>query len=205
MLEQSFITAIDAALNKALALDPELPAKLADFSGKVICLDFTGINKQLFLLPENGRIRVLTQYDGDVDVTISGPPAGIIKMLIKPDVASLLLKGEVEITGDTRLGNAFKALFREMDINWQQPLAEIIGDSATQGIEIGLSRFTQWWRKSSTAFGLSMSEYLQEESRDVVSGAELDDFIQQVDALRNDVERFELKLQMALQENKPSC
>ncbi len=200
MLEHSFHTAINTAFNKALSLDPELPEKLAIFSGKVICLYFTGVGKQLYLLPENAHINVLTKYDGEADVCIRGTPLAIIKMLMKPDVTGLLLKGEVEISGDTRLGNAFKSLFREMEIDWQQPLAEIVGDSATQEIENGFNQFNQWCRKSAAAFGLSLSEYLQEESRDMVGEAEVENFTQQVDRLRDDIDRFEYRLTMTLQE-----
>ena len=42
--------------------------------------------------------------------------------------------------------------------------------------------------------GGSMGEYLQEESRDVVSGAEMGMFYQQVDKLRDDTERLKARI-----------
>lgn len=197
MLEETF----SAAINRAMALDPELPEKLGKFAGKVISLHFIGPEKTVYLLVDQNRINALMQYDDQPDVTISGSPVAMVKMMLKPNVASLLLKGEVEIKGDTRLGNAFKKLLREMEINWQQPLAEIIGDSATQGIETGLLQFNQWCKKSTNAFGLDVSEYLQEERRDVVSEAELEQFNRQVDELRNVTDRLEMKLKKITQDN----
>ena len=41
----------------------------------------------------------------------------------------------------------------------------------------------------------SFSEYLQEESRDVVTGTELEIFNDAVDKLRNDVDRLAAKVQ----------
>ena len=200
-----FEQTLTAAINRALALDPELPAKLAAFSGKVIVLHFTGVDKKLFLLPDNNTIRVATDYEGAIDVCMSGTPLSMIKMLMRPNVAAMLLKGEVEISGDTRLGNRFKALLRDMDINWQQPLSQYIGDAATQSLETGINRFQQWRRKSLSSFGLSLSEYVQEESRDVVTGAELEIFNRQVDTLRDDVMRFEARLEQYLQNRERKC
>ncbi len=186
--------ALTTAINKALALDPELSEKMAILAGRVISLHFKGIDKTLYFLPDNHHLQVLTYYDGNVDTGISGTPLSVIKMLVKPNVATMLLKGEVEISGDTHLGNTFKKLFREMEINWQQPLSQIIGDSATQGLEQSVKHFNQWWSKSFSSLGQDASEYLQEESRDVVTEAEQEIFNQQVDTLRNDIDRLEARL-----------
>ncbi len=186
--------ALTTAINKALALDPELSEKMTILAGRVISLYFKGIDKTLYFLPDNHHLQVLTYYDGNVDTGISGTPLSVIKMLVKPNVATMLLKGEVEISGDTHLGNTFKKLFREMEINWQQPLSQIIGDSATQGLEQSVKHFNQWWSKSFSSLGQDASEYLQEESRDVVTEAEQEIFNQQVDTLRNDIDRLEARL-----------
>jgi len=47
-------------------------------------------------------------------------------------------------------------------------------------------------------------EYLQEESRDIVSGAEIDMFNQQVDILRNDVDRLEARVDRLTDVNSQS-
>jgi len=190
-LEQS----IDSALNKALALDPELPAKLIAFSGKVISIHFKDIDKTLYLLPEDNHIRVLSHYDGDVDTRMSGSPISIMKMMMTPNVATLLLKGEVEISGDTRLGNEFKKLFREMQLDWQQPLSKIIGDNATQVVELKSKKMHSWLKKSFSSTSNSLSEYFQEESRDIVTETELEIFNQQVDDVRNNTDRLQARYQ----------
>ncbi len=191
---------INTALNKILALDPEVPEKLNAFSGKVIQIHLTIIEKDLFLVPEGDRIQVHTSYDGEVNTCISGSPMAIMKMMVKPDVATMLLSGEVEITGDTRPGNALKKLFREMELDWQQPVSGIIGDAATQQLETGTKKFNTWGRKALSSFNSSVSEYLQEESRDIVTGTELEIFNQQVDDLRDDTERLQARLTAILKQ-----
>jgi len=195
LLEQSIDNVLDSVFNKALSLDPELPAKLGIFSGKVISIHFKEINKTLFLLPENNHIRVLSHYDGHVDTQMSGSPVSIMKMMIKPNVATMLLKGEVEISGDTRLGNAFKKLFREMRLDWQQAVSKMIGDSATQIVDSKSKKIQAWAKKSLSSTSHSLSEYLQEESKDIVTETELEIFNQQVDDLRHHSDRLQARYQ----------
>lgn len=194
MTEELLQQAINRVLEKALTLDPELPEKLAAFNGKVIAVHFKYLEKTFYLMVEDESLRVSGFFDGDADVTISGTPIAIMKMIVQPNVATLLLKGEIEISGDTRLGNNFKKLFREMELNWQQPVAGIIGDGATWQLESGLGRLNNWARKSVASFGLGFSEYFQEESRDIVTETELEIFNHQVDRLRDDTERLQARL-----------
>ena len=119
---------IETVINRYLALDPELLDKLAQFDGKVIKLEMTGINKSFYMLPSERGMQVFTEYEGTADTVLRGTPVSLFKMGLVSNVANLLLKGEIEITGDTRLGHQFKNVFSQMDIDWSEPLADIVGD-----------------------------------------------------------------------------
>ena len=185
---------LEAAINRYLALDPEMLDKLAQFNGKVIKLEMTGINKTLYMLPNDSGIQVLNEYDGSVDTVLRGTPVSLFKMGLVSNAANLLLKGEIEITGDTRLGHQFKNVFSQMDIDWSEPLANLLGDSlANQIFQSGIS-FSQWGKDTVKSVSMSFSEYLQEESRDVVTETELMLFNNAVDQLRDDVDRLQAKV-----------
>jgi ubiquinone biosynthesis protein UbiJ len=95
---------VETAINRYLALDPEMLDKMEEFSGKVIKLEIIGLNKTLYMLPDSRGIRVRTEYEGEADTTLRGTPISLFKMGLAANAAKLLLKGEVEISGDTRLG-----------------------------------------------------------------------------------------------------
>ena len=191
---------LQTVLNKALALDPELPSRLQAFEGKIIALEFTGVNQTVYLLPREGGIEVKRQIDGEPDATLRGSPIAMCKMGLSRDVAPLLLKGEVEIIGDMRLGRAFKAMLAEMDIDWEEQLSHITGDVLAHELVRQGKKFLQWGKTSGESLALDISEYLQEESRDVVTAAELQQFYDDVDELHADVERFAAKLKHYAQE-----
>lgn len=185
---------LETVINHYLALDPEMLGKLAQFEGKVIKLEMTGINKTLYMLPNESGIQVLTEYEGSADTVLRGTPISLFKMGLVSNAANLLLKGEVEITGDTRLGHQFKNIFSQMDIDWSEPLAEMVGDSLAYQIQQSGNKLGHWGKATLNSVSASFSEYLQEESRDVVTDTELDIFNDAVDQLRDDVDRLQARI-----------
>ncbi len=185
---------IETALNRYLALDPEMLDKMGDFSGKVIKLDIIGVNKVLYMLPDSRGIQVRTEHEGEVDTTLRGTPISLFKMGLVPNAAKLLLKGEVEISGDTRLGHQFKNVFSQIDIDWSEPLADLVGDAFAYQIQQSGKKISGWGKDTIESVSRSFSEYLQEESRDVVTETELNIFNADVDRLRNDVDRLQAKI-----------
>jgi ubiquinone biosynthesis protein UbiJ len=181
---------LETALNNYLALDPEAPGKLQAFDGKVICIDIRGPNRKLYLLINDKRITVSRKHDTEPDASISGSPAALVKLGVHRDSAPLFFAGEVEIRGDTRLGRRFKSLLAEMEIDWEEHLSRLIGDIAAHRMVSVFNEVINWSTSAASNLTDDGGEYLQEESRDVVSGAEMEIFFQQVERLRDDTERL---------------
>jgi ubiquinone biosynthesis protein UbiJ len=187
---------LETVINHYMALDPEMQDKLAAFRGKVIKLEMKGLNKEFYLFPGDDGMQVKTEYDGTADTVLSGSPASLFKMSMVPDASGMLLKGEVEISGDTRLGHQFKNIFTQMDIDWSEQLARLVGDSAAYQLQQSGKKLVQWGKQAVNSVAMTTGEYLQEESRDVVTETELEIFCEAVDRLRDDVDRLQAKIQL---------
>jgi ubiquinone biosynthesis protein UbiJ len=185
---------LETIINQYLSLDPETRDKLEPFAGRVICMQLTGTGVSLYFFPSAEGIHVRTKYNGEVHATITGTPLSLFKMSMVSDAANMLLKGELEITGDTRLGHRFKKVFSEMDIDWSRPLARIVGDNLAYPLQQSVRSFVNWGSDAMKNVSMSLGEYLQEESRDVVSETELAMFYRDVDKLRDDASRLQAKL-----------
>ncbi len=188
---------LDAMLNRYLSLDPEMAKKMSVFEGRVIAIELTGINKKFYVFPQNDTegacIKLSEYYEGEPDAVIKGTPAALFKMGVTSDVAPMMLKGEVEIVGDMRLGREFKKLLAEMEVDWEDHLASLIGDAPAHQLVRVAKQFSRWTNSARQSIATDISEYLQEESRDVVAGAELEMFYDDVDELRNGVDRLQAK------------
>ena len=193
---------LESVINRYLALDPEMLDKLAEFNGKVIKLEILGINKEIYMFPNEKGIHIRMEYEGPADTVLRGTPLSLFKMGMVSNAANVLLKGEVEISGDTRLGHQFKNVFSQMDIDWSEPLANLFGDSVAYQLHQSSKKIGRWGRQVMSSVSTSVSEYLQEESRDVVTDTELKIFYEAVDLLRNDADRLQAKIKLLRQNNK---
>lgn len=193
-VNETSIIWLEAMINRYLSLDPEVTEKLSELEGRVIAVEITGVDKTLYFLPHQSGMDVVEEYDAGADATLKGSLVALLKMTMSKDVAPLMLKGEVEIEGDVRLGRSFKKILSEMDVDWEEYMARIIGDAPAHHLANLTKKIISWGRQSSKDVALDISEYLQEESRDVVSKSELEKFYQDVDALRNQLDRFQARL-----------
>lgn len=193
---------LENAFNRYLALDPEAPEKLCALDGQVICIDIRGSGKRIYLSITGNRVIFLDAYDDEPDATIIGSPAALIKLGARRDTAPLFFSGEVEIRGNTRLGRQFKSLLADMDIDWEEHLSRLVGDIAAHRISNAFHTLRSWGRSAAGNFADDVGEYLQEESRDVVSEAEMAFFCQQVDELRDGADRIKARIDRLSESNK---
>lgn len=172
--------------------------RISAFGGKVIAIEMLETNRVFYMLPlakneENIRVRLVSDYSGKPDTTISGTPLALFKMGLTSDVAPLMLSGEISIEGDVRLGKEFKLMFVEMDVDWEEQLSCFIGDVlAHQSMKVS-KQLLDWTLKLKQSVMSNVSEYLQEESRDVVSGEELEVFYQHVDVIRDRFDKLQTR------------
>lgn len=199
---ETAIAWLDAAINRYLSLDPEVQAKLAELEGRVIAVQITGVNRSLYFFPHQAGMNVAEQYQGPADTTLRGSPIALLKMGMSRDVAPLMLKGEVEIEGDVRLGRRFKKILSEMDVDWEEYLARVIGDAPAHNLFSLAKKIINWGQQAGTDVAADISEYLQEESRDVVSKPELEMFYEEVDALRTRLDRAQARFDALKTSNK---
>ncbi len=202
MISTSTANVLTSAFNRYLALDPEAAEKLTAFDGRLICIEIRGAETRLYLSVKNNTINVIKDTDTEPDTTICGWPGGLLKLGLHRDSAPLFFAGEVEIRGDTRLGRQFKAVIADMEIDWEEHLSRLTGDIAAHRIMTMAGKLGEWGRAARRNLADDIGEYLQEESRDVVSGAEIDLFNHQVDQLRDDTDRLEARINRLANTNR---
>jgi ubiquinone biosynthesis protein UbiJ len=187
------LAGLEITLNRYLSLDPETQSRLAGMTGKLIAVELRGMGITLYMAPHSGGIQLLREYDGSADAVISGTPVALARVGIGEE-RGLLFAGEVEIRGDVTLGQRFESVLRELDIDWEEQLSRLVGDAAAHQIGNLVRDALQWGAKSMDTLGSDLTEYLQEESRQLPQRDEVNKFLAAVDVLRNDVERLEARV-----------
>jgi ubiquinone biosynthesis protein UbiJ len=126
----------------------------------------------------------------ETDLGVRGTLAGLLGQLpmFRRDDAPPV--GKLRIEGDAELARRLQTLARNFDPDWQKPFADVFGDVVGVQVANALATALKQARDFATDGAQTVAEYVTEESRDVVPKAELDAFHDDVDGLRDDVERL---------------
>lgn len=204
MLLDALTLPMEAAFNAWLKLDEKTHGnarqRLQALQGKLIHLRLTNPGFDLYFLPTTEQVRISAHYDSPADVSIQGSALAFMRLSQADDSGKAMLENSIKIEGDLGLGTEFSKILREIDVDWEELLAQAVGDTVAH--QAGqLARNTQGWvDQSAQAMRLNTQEYLQEESRLLPADAELNYYYEQVDQLRLDAERLEARINRLLKE-----
>ena len=186
---------LETFLNRYLGLDPDARSRLRAMHGRVICLEVLGLGLRWYLIPGPAGLQVLSRFEGEPDCTLAGTPLDLARMGSSVESADPLFSGAVEIRGDTELGHSFGKLLAGLEIDWEEQLSRHTGDVVAHGIGNLARGVARWGRDALAAFRQDLPEYLQEEARLLPGRYEVEAFLAEVDRLRDDLERLELRVQ----------
>jgi len=114
--------ALETSINLVLNEDPETVKKFSALQGKVIAFELTDLNFTLYLFPHTEGVQVQYLYEGQADTTLQGSPLAFINMSLGDSTESFF-SGEVRIKGDIELGQHFKRILEQLDLDWEEKLA----------------------------------------------------------------------------------
>jgi len=186
--------ALESAVNGFLQLDPDTVARLQGLQGKVVAVELRGLDITLYLIPAVDRLNVFTDFDGEPDTVLSGTPLGLARMGLAKHTGDAFFEGDVKISGDVELGQQFQAILDGLDMDWEEHLSRITGDVVAHRVGDLVRGALRWGQQAADTLGRDAAEYLQEESSDLPNRIEMDNFLADVDTLRNDVERMQARV-----------
>lgn len=186
---------LEQALNGLLALDPGTRARLAALHGRVIRVDLRGTGLALDFVPaHDGRLRLPGRVEGTPDCILSGSPLDLMRARDPETGQRQLFAGRVRIDGDTGLAQRFADALGALDIDWEEQLSRLTGDLAAHEIGRAVRAAGGEFRRLRENAGDSLSEYLTEEARLLPHPVEIEAFLDDVDRLRDDLERLAARI-----------
>ena len=178
---------LETALNRYLSLDPDLFPLLAELAGVVIAIEPQGLGLTLYLFPDAQGIRIADAYDGEPTVRIRGAPLALLQQWRGQPA-------ELAIEGDAVIARRFQTVLNRLDIDWEEQLAQVVGDHAAHQLGRFWRALQGWGRQTSTTLLQDGGEYLQHELRVLPPRSAVEAFLSAVDDLREDVGRLEARV-----------
>jgi ubiquinone biosynthesis protein UbiJ len=200
----SLTEALETSINLVLKQDPATLQKFGAMQGKVIAFELSELDITLYLFPHTEGVQVQYLYQGIVDTTLQGSPLAFINMSLGDSTESFF-SGEIRFKGDIELGQQFKRLLDQLNLDWEEWLSGYTGDLVAFKTGELIRNLSAWGKDSLKILQLDAQEYFQDEGQLSPHPVELDDFTNKVSQLRDHTARLEAQvLRLQKQLNKDS-
>ncbi len=198
---------LQSLLDERVAGSPRARELLRQLEGRRLRIIARYTPWELTLMAEKERLHLLPGEPGVVpggpwppaDVTLSGTPLALLS-LQRENPADVIRRGDVTLSGDGESGARFQELALLLRPDLEEALSRLVGDIPAHGAGAMLRQAVQWGRSAAQTQAANVGEYLAHESRVLVPRAEARQFIEEVDALREQVDR--LAARVALLESR---
>jgi ubiquinone biosynthesis accessory factor UbiJ len=188
----AWLAAVEAALNRGIGQSLRAQEAARRLNGTSLELDIEGIAR-IRASVQTGLLALTRVDDRTADAVISGSPFALAgRMAGGADPARR--DERIGIRGDAEVAARYRELLVLARPDWEEELSRLVGDLPARRLSLAARSAFGWLRKSAATAGRNLAEYLEEESRDLASGAELSEFIADVDALRETADRVEARM-----------
>ena len=179
-----------AVLNHLLASEDWARCKLVPFAGKTARLQLGSGIVFLVRISESGLLEV-ADANTPPTVSIILPADSPVRALT--DSASLL--SAATISGSADLAETLGFLYRNLRWDIEEDLSQVVGDVVARRAVQLMGRLVRWQVASTRNFAVSVAEYLTEEAPAIARRQDIERFCAEVDALRDDLARWEKRLE----------
>ena len=186
---------LEKHLNRVLALDPETLTRLHEISGQVVLLDFLNTDLSIYLVPGPQGFQLHSELDEEPRVSIRATPGDMLAYLLNAGANTGNLTARLEIIGDVTLAQKLQSIMQAMDLDWEEQLASWFGDSLGHPLGRVLKGSARLLRETHLKFQQDLSEYLRFEKNLTLEKTEMEEFVNDVDILRDDVERLKQRIE----------
>lgn len=188
--------ALERALNRVIVLDPETHAALAKLEGRRIGVHLQGAELAFDIAVQQGALRIEppVQDGAKADLRVAATPFSLLALAM-PREGDTLPPGKVEIAGDAELARRLERLAREFAPDMEAAFARTFGEVAGVAIARALREATRRLRTGARHAAADTADWLRDEARLAVPRGELDDFLDDVDRVRERAERLQVRVQ----------
>jgi ubiquinone biosynthesis protein UbiJ len=186
---------LQAVLDHGVSRSTTAAALCQRLEGKSFVVQTPSAAMQAGFVVVEGRLEFSADAPAEPDAIICGTPL-YLAQLAGQDPEAVIRAGHVSITGDAEVAGDFQALLGFVRPDLEEELSRFTGDAVAHETGRAARGILNWAQRAKQSVGRSVAEYLTEESRDLISATEHDEFCTEVDQLSSAVDRCAARLKL---------
>jgi ubiquinone biosynthesis protein UbiJ len=187
----AWLAAVESVLNRGIDQSIRASALCARLNGTSLELCIEGF-APIRIAISSGRLALASGGGPAADAVIAGSVFALLDLARREDAAAP--RERVQISGDAEIAARYRELLELARPDWEEELSRLIGDLPARRLSLAAQAALSWARGFARTAGANVAEYLQEESRALVSKPEVEEFLANVDELRETADRVEARL-----------
>jgi len=180
---------IQAMVDRHVAGSPRARQLLTQLEGYRMQIAARFTPWRITLHAQGGSLRLSRRDPARADALLSGSPLALLALL-REDPTDVIRRGDVTIEGDAELAGRFQELLQLLRPDLEAGLARVVGDIPAYGAGQLLRKALDYGRSSLRTQAMNAGEYLAHERRVLVPRTEAAQYLQEVDALREQADRL---------------
>ncbi|MFK8048553.1 MAG: SCP2 domain-containing protein [Halioglobus sp.] len=185
------LATLESAINHALDLAPNSKSDLAALEDNVFLVQCTSPEIDLYLQAGSTGIRLMGVYEGEITTRVRGAASDFTELATSDDPAASLINGKLTIDGDSAPLLQLQKIVSELDLDWEAPLVNTLGDVVGHQVAQLLRGTFSWGQQASGSLARQLDEFIHEEARLSPPKLELEDFYREVQELMLRTERLQ--------------
>ena len=178
--------ALSALIQNALRTDAEAQARLQAMDACAVRLELDPLPAMGWSI-RDGRLSVEAPSTHP-DLSVRGHAAAFVRYALNGRTDGIRIEGKAEAAQQLR------DFMARLDIDWEALLAERVGGTPARLLARTGAEFAQTARRLAKAAEANAQDYLHQESGLLPRAEELERFVRDIDRLRDDADRLELRL-----------
>ena len=196
-LKQIALKTLETTLNKFVSLDKSIMERLSQLDNKKILINISNLSLLVLIKYTDSKI-ILDLGSADVeynpDVKVSGTSGKFIEALLDNKSKGVEKYKGISISGDLGTAQLLQEIVGSINIDWEEELAKIAGDIPARQI----GNFVRNTRKKAKNVSMELidmtEEYIKFEKNLVANKNEVENFISDVDELRDTYDRLSARI-----------
>ena len=199
------LAALEDLLNKALDLDPATRLQLNQHIGRSILVNVQFPHLSILVFLDEGKVRLTPAEDHlshEANATVTASSFDLIKQALNKE--QVISQSGLQIEGDVFFLHELQKISHQIDIDWEFGLSQFVGDISASQIGQGVRSLFDFAKQAANAFLNNSSQFLREDAQILPKKWQVDDYIEEVQELRSDIERLEARIILLQQRSSPS-
>lgn len=191
--------ALEKSIQLALRYDPATREKLRTLAPTRIALSIYQPDIQLLFFIEDSaieesavRVSMFDEAD-DADIRLTGKASEFLSLMGKETHS--LADVDIDVSGKVSVLNQLQSILADLDIDWEEPLTEILGIVPGHTVANLVRNALTWGKTQQQNIHSALPEILTEELRLLPAQAELSHFYNAVDDVSAATQRLQARIQ----------